>query len=125
VDSCWVPSNDGVRHELGEGGAPPAVAKHMAALNNEYEIASKTLMAMGFNGAMLDCELPKVKNKPVFHDNEVQIQHIVDNKQGRGVVQDWSDCCKLQSCCGGGEGTGRARKEGKGKCRMEEGNQIE
>jgi hypothetical protein len=29
---------------------------------------------------MLDCELPKVKKKPVFHDEEARIQHIVDNK---------------------------------------------
>ena len=52
----------------------------MAVLNNEYEIASMTLMVMGFNGAMSDCELPKVKRKPVFCDDEVQIQHIADNK---------------------------------------------
>ncbi len=44
------------KNELGKGGAPPAVAKHLAALNNEYEIASMTLMVMGFNGAMMDCE---------------------------------------------------------------------
>ena len=37
-------------------------------------------MVMGFNGAMLDCELSKVKKKAVFRDNEAQIQQIVDNK---------------------------------------------
>jgi len=36
---------------------------------------------MGYNGTMLDCELPKkIKKKPVFCDEEVRIQHIVDNK---------------------------------------------
>jgi hypothetical protein len=69
-----------VRHEFGEGGAPPAAAKCLAALDKEYKIVSKTLTAMGFNGAMLDCELSKVKKKPVFCDDEAQIQHIVDNK---------------------------------------------
>jgi hypothetical protein len=69
-----------IRHELGEKGPPPAVEKCFSALNNKYKIASKTLTAMGFNGAMLDCELPKVKKKPVFHDDKAQIQHIVDNK---------------------------------------------
>ncbi len=69
-----------LKHELGKGGAPPAVEKCLAALNNEYEIASNTLMAMGFHEAMLDCELAKGKKKPMFCDNYVQIQHIVDNK---------------------------------------------
>ena len=69
-----------VRHELGEGGAPPAAAKCLAALNKEYKIAAKTLTRMGYNGTMLDCELPKVKKKPVFRDEEARIQHIVDNK---------------------------------------------
>jgi hypothetical protein len=69
-----------VRHELGEGGAPPAAAKRLAALDKEYKIAAKTLTGMGYNGTMLDCELPKVKKKPVFRDEEARIQHIVDNK---------------------------------------------
>jgi hypothetical protein len=69
-----------VRHELGEGGAPPAVAKCMAALDKEYKIAAKTMTGMGYNGTMLICELPKVKKKPVFCDEEARIQHIVDNK---------------------------------------------
>ena len=69
-----------VRHELGEGGAPPAAAKRLAALDKEHKIAAKTLTGMGYNGTMLDCELPKVKKKPVFHDEEARIQHIVDNK---------------------------------------------
>ena len=69
-----------VRHELGEGGAPPAVAKRLAALDKKYKIAAKTLTGMGYNGTMLDCELPKVKKKPVFCDEEVRIKHIVDNK---------------------------------------------
>ncbi len=105
-----------VRHELGEGGAPPAAAKRLAALDKEYKIAAKTLTGMGYNGTMLGCELPKVKKKPVFCNEEAQIQHIVDNKllnKAGGVVQDWSDRCKLQSCCGGGEENGRAQKEGK------------
>jgi hypothetical protein len=59
-----------VRHELGEGGAPPAVAKCLAALDKEYKIAAKTLTGMEYNGTMLDCELPKVKKKPVFRDEE-------------------------------------------------------
>jgi hypothetical protein len=69
-----------VRHELGEGGAPPAAAKRLAALDKEYKIAAKTLTGMGYNGTMLDCELPKVKKKLVFRDEEARIQHIVDNK---------------------------------------------
>ncbi len=55
-----------VKHELGEGGAPPAAAKHLAALNKEYKIAAKTFTGMGYNRTMLDCELPKVKKKPIF-----------------------------------------------------------
>jgi len=68
-----------VRHELGEGGAPPAAAKRLAVLNKEYKIAAKT-DGDGYNGTMLDFELPKVKKKPVFRDEETRIQHIVDNK---------------------------------------------
>ena len=109
-----------VRHELGEGGAPPAAAKHLAALDKEYKIAAKTLTGMGYNGTMLDCELPKVKKKPNFCNEEAWIQHIIDNnlmnKAGglfkTGLI---SDCCKLQSCCGGRDENVRARKEGKGK----------
>jgi len=55
-----------VRHELGEGGAPPAAAKCLAALDKEYKIAAKTLAGMGYNGTMLDCEVPKVKKKLSF-----------------------------------------------------------
>ena len=57
-----------VKHELGEGGALPAAAKHLAALNKEYKIAGKTftVTGMGYNRTMLDCELPKVKKKPIF-----------------------------------------------------------
>ena len=66
-----------VRHELGEGGAPPAAAKRLAALDKEYKIAAKTMMGTGYNGTMLDCELLKVKKKPVFCNEEVRIQHIV------------------------------------------------
>ncbi len=40
----------------------------------------KSLTAMGFNGELLDCKLPKVKIKPVFCNEEAQIQHIIDNK---------------------------------------------
>jgi hypothetical protein len=93
-----------VRYELGEGGAPPAAAKRLAALDKEYKIAAKTLTGMGYNGTILDCELPKVKKKD----------------EGGRVVQAWSDRCKLQSCCGGREENGRARKEGKGKDGTEE-----
>ena len=32
-----------VQHELGEGGALPAAAKRLAALEKEYKIAAKTL----------------------------------------------------------------------------------
>ncbi len=98
----------------------PAAAKRLAALDKEYKIAAKTLTGMGYNGTMLDCELPKVKKKPIFCNEEAWIQHIIDNnlmnKAGglfkTGLI---SDCCKLQSCCGGRDENVRARKEGKGK----------
>jgi hypothetical protein len=69
-----------VRHKLGKGGAPPAAARRLAALDKEYKNSAKSLTAMGFNGELLDCKLPKVKKKPVFCDEEAQIQHIIDNK---------------------------------------------
>ena len=45
---------------------------------------------MGYNGELLDCKLPKVKNQPVFCDEEAQIQHIIDNKllnKARGLYK--------------------------------------
>ncbi len=66
TQACTIPTGRAtedpkVRHELGEGGAPPAVAKRLAVINKEYKIAAKTLTGMGYNRTMLDCELPKVK----------------------------------------------------------------
>jgi hypothetical protein len=57
----------------------PAAAKRLAALDKEYKIAAKTLTGMGYNGTMLDCELLKVKKKPIFCNEEAWIQHINDN----------------------------------------------
>jgi len=44
----WATEDPKVRHEFGEGGAPPTVAKHLAVLD-------------GYSRTMLDCELPKEK----------------------------------------------------------------
>jgi hypothetical protein len=52
----------------------------LAALDKEYKISAKSLTPMGFNGELLDCKLPKIKKKPVFCNEEAQIQHIIDNK---------------------------------------------
>jgi hypothetical protein len=41
----------------------------------------------------------------------------------RFIVQDWSYCCKLQSCCGGGEAGSNIGEEGKGSGSDEEINQ--
>ncbi len=71
--------NPKVRYKLGKGGAPLAAARRLAALDKEYKIAAKILTAMVFNGELMDCKLPKVK-KPVFCNEEAQIQHIINSK---------------------------------------------
>jgi hypothetical protein len=37
-------------------------------------------MGMGFNGAMMDVKLPKVKKAMAFEDNEAKIQHLMENR---------------------------------------------
>ncbi len=59
-----------VRHELGVGGAPPKAAIRMTALNMEYRKTARVLTGMGFNGAILDVKLQKVKATVAFEDNE-------------------------------------------------------
>jgi hypothetical protein len=69
-----------VRHELGDGGAPPEAAIRMKALNMEYRKTARVLTGMGFNGAMLDVKLQKVKAAAAFEDNEAKIQYLVENR---------------------------------------------
>jgi len=69
-----------VRHELGDGGAPPEAAIRMKALNKEYRKTAKVLTGMGFNGGVMDVKLPKVKKAGVFEDNKARIQYLVDNR---------------------------------------------
>ena len=69
-----------VRHELGDGGAPPEAAIRMKALSVEYRKTARVLTGMGFNGAVLDVKLPKAKKAMVYEDNEARIQHMIDNR---------------------------------------------
>ena len=69
-----------VRHELGDGGAPPEAAIRMKALSVEYRKTARVLTGMGFNGAVLDVKLPKAKKAVVYEDNEARIQHMIDNR---------------------------------------------
>ncbi len=117
-----------VRHELGEGGAPPAAAKRLAALDKEYKIVYKILKAMGFNGAMLDCELSKVKKRPVFHNNEAQIQHIVDNKflnKAGGLYKTELIVANCRVVVEAGKRLAELEKKAKAKVEREKGHRIE
>ena len=69
-----------VRHELGDGGAPPEAAIRMKALHKEYKRTARVLTGMGFNGHMMDLKLPKVKAAAVFEDNKEKINHLVENR---------------------------------------------
>jgi hypothetical protein len=75
-----------IRHELGDGGAPPEAAIWMKALLKEYKRTVRILRGMGFNGRMMDLKLPKVKAAAVFEDNEEKINRLVEirliNKAG-------------------------------------------
>jgi hypothetical protein len=51
----------------------------MTALNMEYRKTARVLTGMGFNGAMLDVKLQKVKAAAAFEDNEAKIQYLVEN----------------------------------------------
>jgi hypothetical protein len=69
-----------VRHELGDGGAPPEAAIWMKALNTEYRKTARVLSGMGFNGGVMDVELPKVKAAAAFENNEEKIDYLVENR---------------------------------------------
>ena len=38
------------------------------------------LTLMGFNGAILDIELPVISNNVILEGNEAKIEHIINNK---------------------------------------------
>jgi hypothetical protein len=79
-DPVWNAVNDlKVRHELGDGGAPPKAAIWMTALHKEYRKTARVLTGMGFNGDMLDVKLLKVKAAAAFKNNEAKIQYLVEN----------------------------------------------
>ena len=82
VGFLWMTEKavEDTKDKLGKGGALPATARHLATLDKEYKIAAKTLMAIGFNGELLDCKLLNKKKQPVFCDEETQIQYIINNK---------------------------------------------
>ncbi len=65
---------------MGKVGAPPKATICLEALEKEYKTAAKTLMGMGFNGTMLDRKIPKVKKEVRFLEEELQIQHIINNR---------------------------------------------
>jgi len=69
-----------VRHELGDGGAPPEAAIRMKALNTEYRKTARVLSGMGFNGGVMDVKLPKVKAAAAFENNEEKIDYLVENR---------------------------------------------
>ena len=61
-----------VRHELGDVG-PPEAAIYRKALNKEYRKTVRVLTGMGFNGGVMDVNLPKANKGAMFEDNETRI----------------------------------------------------
>ena len=66
-----------VRHELGEGGAPPEAGARLQQLADDYKEHAATLTRMGFNGDALDLEIPAVVDTSIPEDEEKQIQHLL------------------------------------------------
>jgi hypothetical protein len=74
-----VVNDQKVRHELGDGGAPPEAAIWMTALHKEYRKTMRVLPGMGINGGMMDVKLRKVKAAAAFEDNKAKIWYLVEN----------------------------------------------
>jgi hypothetical protein len=88
LDFCWVSTNDWdavndpkVRHELGDGGAPPEAAIRMKALSVKYCKMAQVLTGMGFIGAVLDVKLPKAKKAVVYKVSRSEAERLLITSQ--------------------------------------------
>ncbi len=68
-----------VRHELGEGGAPEEAAKRLQLLPANYQQQAGILTMLGYNGAMLDLEIPMVADNLITGDDEAKINPLLAN----------------------------------------------
>jgi hypothetical protein len=68
-----------VRHELGEGGAPPDAGERMQLLLDDYKRQALELTSLGFNGDLLDLEPPSVVDTSIPEGEEAQIQLLLAN----------------------------------------------
>ena len=71
--------NPKVRHELGEGGAPPEAGERLKLLVDDYTRQALELTSLGFNGDLLDLEPPSVVNTSIPDGEEAQIQYLLAN----------------------------------------------
>ncbi len=69
-----------VRYELGGGGAPAESSKRMEKLVEDYKSASKELTEKGYNGKVLDLELPVARNATLLADEDAAVEPIVKNR---------------------------------------------
>ena len=69
-----------VRYELGVGGAPAEARNQMETLQAEYASTSKELTEKGYNGKVLNLELPVVRNATLLADEDATVDHIVKNR---------------------------------------------
>jgi hypothetical protein len=69
-----------VWHELGEGGAPEELANRIVKLVEDYSQLGDELSRAGYNGGVLDLELPVARNDTLQADEDAQVEEIVKKR---------------------------------------------
>ena len=64
---------------MGEGGAPEEAAKRLQLLPANYQQQAGILTMLGYNGAMLDLEIPMVADNLITGDDEAKINPLLAN----------------------------------------------
>ena len=69
-----------VRHELGDGGAPPESKDRIEKLVQDYSEIRTGLTEEGYNGDVLDLEPPVASDDTPIADEDKQVEHIVKHR---------------------------------------------
>jgi hypothetical protein len=66
--NCNACNDKKVRYELGEGGAPAEDSKRLELLEKDYLKYGQELDTLGFNGDILDLQIPVYKSTEPTED---------------------------------------------------------
>lgn len=69
-----------VRHELGDGGAPPESKDRIEKLVEDYSNVRADITQEGYNGNVMDLEPPVASDENPLVDEDEQVKHIVKHR---------------------------------------------